>query len=151
MYTPRALIEQKVAAGEISQVLVERARQLWRKRLQGGVTMPNGERALISDQDLHHLLLDGRILRKPERIERLLTGIVVMRTAHSGRRIGLSEWAEEDKTLHGYVIVEDNGHIRTMHLTNIRTLQKQMQQGDLLWVRNQSSQVWLGEGRSEIS
>jgi hypothetical protein len=47
--------------------------------------------------------------------------------------------------------VDDDGHIRTMHLTSVRTCQKQMQQGDLLWTRNQSSRVWLGEGRSEMS
>jgi hypothetical protein len=38
-----------------------------------------------------------------------------------------------------------------MHLTSVRTFQKQMQQDDLLWTRNQSSRVWLGEGRSEMS
>ncbi|MGH2558758.1 MAG: hypothetical protein ACRDJH_06820 [Thermomicrobiales bacterium] len=134
---PIARIEQKMASGEVSREEIERARALWRARLHDGVIMPHGERIMISARDLHHVLEDSRIRRKPERIERLLGGVFDIRTARSGRRMGLSEWVEGGEAVRGYVIVDDESHVRTMHLLDARGLRKKARRGERLWRRHE--------------
>lgn len=99
--------------------------------------MPNGERAIISERDLHHILLEMRIVRKPERIVRLLSNVVELRTAHSGRMMGLSEWVEEGAPVLGFVILDDDSHVRSMHLHDAKGLRKKSRQGERLWNRHE--------------
>jgi hypothetical protein len=133
---PRQIIEQKIAAGIVDGSLVELGREYWQTTLANGVPMPNGERAIVTDSDLHHLLNDPRILRVPERIRSILVGVFEIRTAQYGRRRGLSWWDEHGVAQYGYVILEGDGRVRTMHLTTQRKLEKMANQGERLWVRD---------------
>src|SRR2546430_2634675 len=92
-------IARLVTEGWMPQAAVAAAEQLWRQRLVPGVRMPNGEVAVIELSDLYHLLVDPRIWRQPERIERLLSGVFEIRDADLGRRRALSYWEEDEKVL----------------------------------------------------
>lgn len=145
---PVAVVESRIADGRMDAELVERAREHWRQTLHEGITLPNGERVYITWRDLHHLLLDERILRKSGRIERLLQGIYELRTTHSARRRGLSQWTEGAKTIYGYAILEAD-HLWTAHIADPRKLRKLARQGELLWT--QEEPLSLGEAQNEIS
>lgn len=145
---PIAVIEERIARGKSAPLLVVQARRLWRQTWLGGIAMPNGERVFVSERDLHHLLLEDRVLRKPERIERLLRGIYEIRTTHSNRSVGLSQWSEGARTIDGYAILEE-GHLWTAHIVDRRKLRKLARQGDLLWNREEYSA--FGEDPNETS
>lgn len=98
--------------------------------------MPNGERVMISERDLHHAVLDTRVLRKPERIRRLLENVFELRTAHSGRRMALSQWLEGEVTVYGYAIIDADRHLSTMHVINARGIRKKARRGEQLWRRD---------------
>ena len=136
-HDPVAHIERKIATGEASRALVEEARAYWRDYLMNGVLMPNGERVEVAYRDLHHLLDDDRILRKPFRIERMLAGVFEIRTANYGRRLGLSTWEENGETRYGYAILDANGRVRTMHILRERGRRQMARRGDLLWQRDE--------------
>jgi hypothetical protein len=80
-HDPLQQVEELIVRGQLSRKAVERARRIWRLHLQHGVVMPNGERVFISEQDVHHVLLHERILRKPERIEHLIRNAFELRSA----------------------------------------------------------------------
>lgn len=136
-HDPVDYIERKIATGETSRALVEEARAYWRNFLADGVLMPNGERATVSEADLHHLIDDARILRKPFRIERVLTGVFQIRIANYGRRLALSIWEENEGTRYGYAILESSGGVRTMHLLRERGRRQMARRGVLLWQRDE--------------
>lgn len=130
---PIVLIESKVAAGEIDQDQVARARELWRLELQDGLVMPNGERVLITERDLYHVLSDIRVRRRPERIALLLANVLELRTAQFDRRLALSHWREEGTPMYGFAILDPDSHLRTLHLIDARSLRKKSRRGDRLW------------------
>ena len=93
----RERIERLVAEGRKSSLDVARAIALWHESLQNGIALPNGQMVEITLDDLYHLMVDDRILRKPERIELLLRNVFELREAregrfgrlpHGGRRVG---------------------------------------------------------------
>lgn len=99
---PIELVIDEIFAGKYSWDDVGRALSFWHQNLATGVRLPNGGMATITARDVcHYIDGDPRILRKPERMEQLLNGIVEIRTAHSGRRLALSTWYEADGTRFG--------------------------------------------------
>lgn len=111
------------------------AEQVWRERLAYGVLMPNGETAQITLSDLYHLIVDQRIWRKPERIGRLLAGVIAIHEADFGRRKALSRWTENAIQLFGYAILEPDSRVRTIHLLDERGERKHRRGGGVLWTR----------------
>lgn len=131
---PIQALELRIQQGEIDRNVVERARAIWLEELASGVYLPNGERIEIWESDLFHILQDDRLLRRPERIERILHHITEIRTARMGRRRGLSSWVEGDITLYGYAILDIDQRVRTMHVIDERKARKQARQGERLWL-----------------
>ncbi len=131
--SPMARISRLVSEGRIAPDAVAGAEQLWRERVASGVLMPNGEIARVELLDLYHLIVDDRIRRKPERIERLLRGVFEIREAQHGRRRALSRWHEGESPLLGYAILEPDGRVRTMHLIGDRELRRSRRKERLLW------------------
>ncbi|HZR99522.1 MAG TPA: hypothetical protein VFE37_12490 [Chloroflexota bacterium] len=132
-WDPKAHIARLVAEGKLPRAAVTAAEQLWRERLTAGVLMPNGELAHVELSDLYHLLVDDRIWRKPERIERVLASVFEIREAHSGRRKALSRWTEDAVQLFGYAILEPDSRVRTIHLLDQRGERKHRRKGRVLW------------------
>jgi hypothetical protein len=95
--------------------------------------MPNGETARIQLSDLYHLIVDQRIWRKPERIERILAGVIAIHEGDRGRRQAFSRWEEADVVLLGYAILEPDGRVRTMHLIDERRFERRRRRARLLW------------------
>lgn len=130
---PGARIERLIGEGKITREAVEAAEKLWEERLRYGITMPNGETAIITLNDLYHVIVDDRIWRKVYRIERLLLGVFEIRTARLGRRVALSQWEEAGKVLFGRAILDVDSSVRSMHLIDARKLRRERAVGDLLW------------------
>ncbi|HEY7065600.1 MAG TPA: hypothetical protein VII06_29265 [Chloroflexota bacterium] len=126
-------IARLVAEGRMPHAAVMAAEELWRTRLVHGVTMPNGELARIELSDLHHLIVDERIWRQPERIERILIGIFEIREAEFGRRRALSNWQEGEQVLRGYAILLPEGRVWAAHVVDERRLQRMRRKERLLW------------------
>lgn len=120
----RERIERLVAEGRKSASDVQRAIEVWQKSLHTGVTLPNGAVARITLDDLYHLMVDDRILRKPDRIERVLRNIYELRRAMEGRQRALSTWQEDGRQLFGFAIIEPDYRIRTLHIIDRRDLRK---------------------------
>ncbi len=116
--SPGERIERLLQQGKITAEAVEAAEVLWQDRLQYGVLLPDGETAVITLDDLYHLIVDHRIWRKLWRIELLLRGIFEIRTSVQGRRAGFSTWQDDATTLLGYVILEPDNRVRAMHLVD---------------------------------
>ena len=129
----RDRIEHRVAMGETSREGVDAVERLWRDRLQYGVAMPNGETVSIALTDIYHLLLDNRVLRKPERIELLLSNVFQIRSGEVDRRRALGRWPEEAGTIGGYAILTDGSHLVTLHIVTNSELRRLGRKGDLLW------------------
>jgi len=130
--SPRERIERLIREGKMTREAVDRAEYLWYERWQRGIQMPNGEVVSISLDDLYHLLVDNRIWRKPERIERILHGVYELRATREGRRRALSRWDEEGQSLVGYAIISGDSHAWTMHIIAERDLRKYRDE-ELLW------------------
>jgi hypothetical protein len=126
-------VARLVAEGWMPQAAVTAAERLWSARLANGVQMPNGETARIEPDDLYHLIVDERIWRKPERIERVLAGVIAIHEAASGRRRAFSRWDEDGTTLLGYAILEPNSRVRTMHLLDAKRFERRRRKARLLW------------------
>ena len=90
--TSRERAERLIRGGKLTADAVANAEAVWRERLQEGTIIPNGERITVTLSDLYHVIVDHRISRKPERIERALLGIFELRTARYGRREALTSW-----------------------------------------------------------
>ena len=131
----RQRIERLVAEGKMPREAVRIAERLWRTRLRRGIALPNGERAVVTRSDLYHLIVDDRIWRNPERIERILVSIFEIRTARSGRRKALSRWEESGRVLAGYAILSEGNRVWTMHVIDERKLRRELNKGDVLWRR----------------
>ena len=131
----RQRIERLVAEGKMPREAAQTAERLWRTRLRRGIALPSGETAVVTLSDLYHLIVDDRIWRKPERIERILSGVFEIRTARGGRRIALSRWDEAGQTRVDCAILEPAGRVWTMHLVDERKLRRELGRGDVLWRR----------------
>jgi hypothetical protein len=131
--TPKERVERLIEQAKMSREAVTTAERFWRTRLRDGVLLPNGERAVITLDDLYHVMVDQRVGRKPQRIEQMLRSIFEIRSTDRGRRVAFSRWAEDGKSLVGVIILEANGRLRTLHVVEERRLRRAMQKGDLLW------------------
>ncbi|MBI2321353.1 MAG: hypothetical protein HYU88_04490 [Chloroflexi bacterium] len=125
--SPKRRVDRLIREGRIAHLAVEAAR-LWE-----GVALGNGESAFVTENDLYHVLVDDRILRKPERIRSILANILELRAAKRGRRMGLSRWDESGITAWGYVILEPDGSVRTMHVLDERGMRKKTRRGERIW------------------
>lgn len=134
--TPRERIERLVAEGRKARADLERALLFWRQRLQTGILLPTGEMVQITLDDLYHLLVDDRILRKPERIELMLLGIFAIRQARRSRRRLLSSWQEGERRVFGFAILDPDSRVRTMHVIDERDLRKYAKE-PMLWSRSE--------------
>lgn len=133
--TSRERAERLIREGKLTADAVANAEAVWHERLREGITIPNGETVTPTLADLYHLIVDPRISRKPERIERALLGIFEIRTARYGRREALTSWEEDNKVLSGIVILEINNTVRSMHIVDQRRLSRVMGKEGLLWKR----------------
>ena len=104
-------IERLINDGNITREAVIEAEAVWEQHLRQGILMPNGEMALITLDDLYHLLVDDRIWRKLYRIERVLLNVFEIRTGKTNRRVGLSRWNEGDASLLGYVVLTPESRV----------------------------------------
>lgn len=129
----RERIERLIAAGELPRAAVTRAEQFWQERFRYGILLPNGETAHVTLGDLYHVIIDDRIWRHPERIERILQGIIEIRTARQERRRALSRWQEDGLQLFGYAILEPDGRVRTLHVVVPSEFRRQQRQGERRW------------------
>jgi len=130
--TPRQRIERLVAEGKKSRQAVERAEQVWRERLQQAISIPGGQNALVLLDDLYHIIIDDRLLRRPERIEHLIRGAFEIHATRHGRRRVLGAWREEGRRIVGFAIIDEDGRVRSMHVIDERDLRK-YQREQMLW------------------
>jgi hypothetical protein len=127
-----------VAEGQMPRDAVEQAERLWQERLRHGVTMPNGEQVWITLDDLYHVIVDSRIWRHPERIERAIAHVFEIRRSHSGRRQAFSEWAEGASILLASLILEPGNRLWSLHLIDARRMQRYTRRGgQVLWKRSE--------------
>lgn len=133
--TTKERIERLVAEGKMAREAVVRAEQTWRDRLQNGVRMPSAELVRISLEDVYHIIVDPRMLRKPERIELLLGNVFEIREAHGGRRCALARWQEESRILVGYAIILPDSALKTAHIVDEAELRRIQRKELLLWQR----------------
>jgi hypothetical protein len=113
---------------------VSRAERLWETRLRDGITMPNGEIARVEASDLYHLIVDDRIWRHPERIERALRHVFEIRAARSDRRQAFSRWREPDGERLASVILMADNRVWSLHLIDERRLRRYTRGGGaVLW------------------
>ena len=130
----REQVSHLLREGKLSAEQLRRIEQVWHERLSSGVRMPNGELVQVSLDDVYHVLVDGRIRRKPERNERLLASVFEIRQARGDRRRVLSRWEEEGGNLvAGFAILLPDGHMWTMHVTTERSLEPYRSKEQLLW------------------
>jgi hypothetical protein len=111
--------------------MVALAEELWRRRWQEGILMPNGDRVHITEADLYHLIVDGRIARKSERIELVLRDVYEIHEAREGRRRILSRWQEDGVDRYAFGIL-DGDRLWTVHLIEARDLRKYRNE-NVLW------------------
>lgn len=148
-YDPIEDIEQRVREGLVPPEEVESARSYWQEHLSEGLRLPNGQRLVVTYRDMHHLMLDGRIRRKPERMMRIVAGIFEIQTADAGRRIAFSSWNESGQEMVGYLVIDGDDTTRTAHLTDARKLQKLRRKGTILWTSSRRPSP--GQGQSTIN
>ena len=129
-------IERLIAEGKKSGEDVANAIQFWQQRLQSDVRLPSGDVVQITLDDLYHLMVDDRILRRPERIEQVVQEAFEIRQAKGERRRVLSSWVEGEQSLYGFAIIEPDGRIRTMHVVGYNDLRKYRKE-TLLWSRSE--------------
>src|SRR5581483_2277839 len=89
--------------------------------------------APLALNDLYHLIVNQRIWRKPERIERILAGVIAIHEADLGRRQAFSRWEEDGAVLLGYAILEPDSRVRTMHLVDARRFERRRRKARLPW------------------
>ena len=63
----------------------------------------------------------------------MLHGVFEIRTASEGRRCALSRWSEQTSNLCGYIILQSDNRLRTMHVVDQRRLEREARKGELLW------------------
>jgi len=132
--TPREVIERRVRSGSISAEEVDHARAVWRTSgLSDGTIAPFGQRVIVNESDLEHIVLDSRVRRKPERILAVIKHVVELRTAKFGRRMGLSQWDEDGRAMYGFVILEPDGRTRTLKIIDERGFRKLARRGTRIW------------------
>lgn len=134
---PIGAIDQLVSDGRLLQSEVDIGLGYWRSELQEGVGLPNGERVLVTERDMHHLILDDRIRRKPHRISKMAESVFEIRTGQRGRRVAFCRWIEADREMVGYFVIDVDSSLRTAHLTDERGLRKLRRKGIVLWLQPQ--------------
>jgi hypothetical protein len=130
---PLDRVSRLIREGHMTQEVVDHAVGFWRDQLRQGVRLPHRELVVISLDDLYHVLVDPRILRRVERIEMMLQGVFEIRTTSEGRQCALSRWSEQDQNLCGYIILQADSRLRTMHVVDEKRLERQARKGELLW------------------
>jgi hypothetical protein len=133
--TSRERIERLIREGKLTAGAVANAEAVWHARLREGTIIPNGERITVTLSDLYHVIVDPRISRKPERVERALLGIFEIRTTRYDRREALTSWEEDGKALSGIAILDTNNTLRSLHIVDDRRLRRVMRKEGLLWKR----------------
>jgi hypothetical protein len=129
-------IERLVREGRKSEHDVQRVLTIWRNHLQSDIAMPDGRAARVSLDDLYHLMVDDRILRKPERITLILRGVFELRRARHERIRALSTWEEDGRQFYGFAIIEVDQSVRTMHVIDRRDLRKYRNEA-VLWSQSE--------------
>lgn len=129
-------IDRLVREGRMPREAVDTAEQLWRERLRGGVELPNGERVTITLGDVHHVIIDVRIWRHPERIERALAEATEIRLADDQFRHVLSRWDEGAQEVLGHAVLRPDGGLQALHLVDERRIRREQRRGVLLWRRS---------------
>jgi len=132
-HDPIEMIAQLVQAGKVSRAEVIAALEYWRTELQAGVSLSNGERIVVTERDMHHLILDERIRRKPSRISRMAGSAFEIQTGQRGRRVAFCHWIEDGREMLGYLVIDVDSTLRTAHLTDERGLRELQRKGTLLW------------------
>ncbi|MBA2452125.1 MAG: hypothetical protein H0V47_03055 [Chloroflexia bacterium] len=132
--TTKERVDRLVAEGEMTAQAVANAERVWKERLANGILMPTGDMATVTLSDLHHVIVDIRILRKFERIERMLKGIFEVRTSRLDRRLALTRWHEEHPLV-GLVVLLDSNQLWTLHVVDDKRLRREQNKGTLLWRR----------------
>lgn len=89
----------------------------------------------MSEADLYHVIIDDRILRRPDRIRRILEGVFEICTSQNMRRVALSTWDEEGRIMNGIVVLDPDNHVRTMPVVDARKIRKEQRKGDLIWLQ----------------
>lgn len=130
--TSRERAERLIIEGKLTVEDVANAEAVWHERLREGTIIPNGERITVTLSDLCHVIVDPRISRKPERIERALLGIFEIRLAKYNRREALTS-REDDKILSGIAILDTDNTLRSLHIVDQRRLRRAMRKEGLLW------------------
>ncbi|MCM8748579.1 hypothetical protein NET02_05425 [Thermomicrobiaceae bacterium CFH 74404] len=131
---PRERIERLVAEGQMPRAAVEQVERLWQERLRHGVTMPNGELVRITLDDLYHVIVDSRIWRHPERIERAIAHVFEIRRSHSGRRQAFSRWTKGTKALLASIILEPGNRLWSLHLIDAKRMRRYTRRGgEIIW------------------
>ena len=131
---PRERIERLVAEGRMPRAAVEQAERVWQEQLRHGVTMPSGELVRITLDDLYHVIVDSRIWRHPERIERAIAHVFEIRRSHSGRRQAFSRWEEGTKALLAGIILEPGNRLWSLHLIDAKRMRRYTRRGgEIIW------------------
>jgi len=134
--TPQERIQRLVTEGRKTREEVELAEAFWRERLRSGVQLPNGDLIQISRADLYHVIVDDRISREPQRIERALLSAFEMRETEGGRRLVLSSWQEGERERLAALIIDASNNLRSLHLIDRRRLERYRRQaGPILWTQ----------------
>ena len=132
--SPRDRIERLIREGKVTQDVVNEAERLWRERLREGVRMPNGEVVKIALDDLYHAIVDPRIWRHPDRIERAIANVFEIRASHSQRRQAYSRWLEGATGQLAALVLEKDNRLWSVHLIDERRLQRYTKKaGEVLW------------------
>lgn len=130
----RARVDAGVRSGGLDGELVDRARDFWEQHVRVGLRLPNGEHVTVTDERFNHVLFrESRILRKPERVVRLIAAVSAIHTARYGHRAALGQWQEGEITIYGYAILNAQGFLLTAHIVDLKKLRKLARDGELLW------------------
>ncbi len=130
----RDRIERLIREGKVTQDAVNEAERLWRERLREGVRMPNGEVVKMALDDLYHAIVDPRIWRHPDRIERAIANVFEIRASHSQRRQAYSSWPEGATKQLAALVLEKDNRLWSVHLIDERRLQRYTKKaGEVLW------------------
>lgn len=134
--SPRARVERLIQEGKISREAVAEAERCWRERLSRGIELPSGEIVRVTFNDLYHVIVDRRILLRPERIEAALTSAFEIRTARQERRLVFSRWREGEAERLAVAVLDADFTLKSLHLIDERRLQRYTRHsGDVLWKR----------------
>ncbi len=113
---------------------VATAKSFWESRLQEPVVDPRGIEVIVTMDDLYHLIVDPRIWRRPERIEKILTSVVeVVESKIPGFEILISEWEEDGKKTYTYAVLSLDKTVKTAHVVDEKKIRQLKRGAKVLW------------------